>query len=402
MLIPLGTDRPLRRPTTVTIVLIAINVVVAFVQVLMRDWADPTGVPPSLAWPWITEHFGLWPDRAWTEPWQFFTSMFMHAGPWHFMFNMIFLWVFGPNVEDKFGRWWYLAFYLGGGVVAGIVHVVTSEPSGLAGYEYFVPAVGASGAIAAVSGAYLILFPLTRVRVLLVFFLIGVWQIRAVWFICFFIAIDLYRASVGSEGIAVMAHLGGYASGIVAALLVLWLRLRERETYDVFMIGKQAYRRRQIKSAAYDQQREMERRLDPTSRPPKNSDPEEAIEFRADVVRLIGEGDLDGAARQYKRLVDAYADTPRLVTLSRNHQHTLGAHLFAMGDHSSAAFAYERFLEANPSDREAPSARLLLALISARYLNDPVRASGLLMGLEDELADDAEREMARELRSELG
>jgi len=149
------------------------------------------------------------------------TSMFLHGGWIHLIGNMLFLWVFGDNVEDRFGHVRFLLFYLAGGFVAAAAHVL-SDPNSI------VPTIGASGAVAAVLGAYLFLFPGARVLTLvpLGFFLQTV-ELPArlflgIWFVLQFLfgASSLASARSGSAGgVAWWAHVGGFVFGLAVAFM---------------------------------------------------------------------------------------------------------------------------------------------------------------------------------------
>ena len=151
-----------------------------------------------------------------------FTSMFLHASVMHFAGNMLFLWIFGDNVEDRMGHLGYALFYLTGGAVAGLTQVVSNPGS-------VVPTVGASGAIAAVMGAYMLLYPGSRVRTLIwVLFLIRVVDVPAYAWLGFWFLMQLLSSSAASHGndqggVAFFAHIGGFVFG---ALTVLLLGLR--------------------------------------------------------------------------------------------------------------------------------------------------------------------------------
>jgi rhomboid family protein len=155
-----------------------------------------------------------------------FTSMFMHAGLAHVGGNMLYLWIFGDNVEDRLGHGRYLVFYLVGGVVASLTHFLTDPYSSI-------PTVGASGAIAAVLGAYLVLFPGSRVVTLipLGFFsrltVVPAIIVLGMWFILqlFDGVAALGGADVG--GVAVWAHIGGFVAGMLMAKLLLTKRRRQ-------------------------------------------------------------------------------------------------------------------------------------------------------------------------------
>ncbi len=154
------------------------------------------------------------PIPAWMT---MFTSMFIHGDWMHFAVNMLFLWVFGDNIEDRFGHLRYLLFYLAAGVAAVLFQTVTDTTSEL-------PTIGASGAIAGVLGAYLILFPTSRIRTLVFFFFIMFVRIRALfllgfWFLLqFFGGIGSLGPSAQGGGVAYWAHVGGFLLGITVAI----------------------------------------------------------------------------------------------------------------------------------------------------------------------------------------
>jgi len=148
------------------------------------------------------------------------TAMFMHAGWLHIIGNMVFLWAFGPEIEDAMGRWHYLAFYLLGGIVAMLAQVVGS------GYST-IPCLGASGAIAAVMGAFIVMYPRDRIRsILIILIFIQVTYIPAILLIGFWFLIQLFNlgavANVKTGGVAYLAHVGGFLFGAVTARL--WRR----------------------------------------------------------------------------------------------------------------------------------------------------------------------------------
>lgn len=157
-----------------------------------------------------------------------FTSMFMHASWLHLLFNMWALWVFGDNIEDYLGHFWYLIFYLAAGIAAAALHTLFNPMSRI-------PSVGASGAIAGVMGAYLMLFPSARVLTLvplLIFFTfiqLPAWLVLGYWFLVQFLsgaATSIAYSSQTSGGIAFWAHVGGFIAGI--ALIKLFPRRPRR------------------------------------------------------------------------------------------------------------------------------------------------------------------------------
>ena len=142
----------------------------------------------------------------------FLTSMFLHGGFLHILGNMWFLYIFGDNIEDRLGHIRYLFFYLLCGIAAGVIHLITN-------WDSKIPTIGASGAIAGVMGAYLILYPRARILTLIpIFFFIQFIEIPAFvflgyWFLLQLISAGVTRSDIG--GIAFWAHVGGFVSGVV-------------------------------------------------------------------------------------------------------------------------------------------------------------------------------------------
>ena len=210
-MIPLRDNLPTHRAPLVTLVLIGVNAY-AFLRVF---WLG------SYAGQRYLLYYGLIPcsltgscqvtGRAFSPEVTLLTSMFVHAGFFHFAGNMLYLWIFGNNVEDAMGRIRFLLFYLLCGFGAACTQILMGPASRI-------PMVGASGAISGVLGAYLFLFPHARVLTLIpIFFFIQVVEIRAVFVLGFWIVIQLLNGfltfSQDSGGVAWFAHIGGFAAG---------------------------------------------------------------------------------------------------------------------------------------------------------------------------------------------
>ncbi len=154
-------------------------------------------------------HFGLVPAQVKIIP--LFSYMFLHGGFWHLLSNMWFLYIFGDNIEDRLGPARYLIFYLGCGLASGLAHLMLNLGSP-------VPIVGASGAIAGVMGAYLVLFPHARVLTLVPLFFIPLFiEIPAFFLLGVWFVIQLLNAAsttAGATGVAWWAHVGGFVAGI--------------------------------------------------------------------------------------------------------------------------------------------------------------------------------------------
>jgi rhomboid family protein len=159
------------------------------------------------------------------EPWEvsWFTAMFLHASWSHILGNMIFLAVFGKNVEDAFGRIRYLGFYIAGGFIAAMTQTLFTLIGGSAA-DAATPVLGASGAIAAVLGAYFVLYPNTRVLGLLVVFPIRIpaWVFLGVWFLYQLVEANfgLFATRADGGGTAFFAHVGGFVFGLLTARLL--------------------------------------------------------------------------------------------------------------------------------------------------------------------------------------
>ena len=156
-----------------------------------------------------------------------FTSMFIHGGWLHILGNMLYLWVFGDNIEDRFGHLKYLLFYLAAGVFASATQILSGPASK-------VPNIGASGAIAGVLGAYFVLYPFSRIRTMVFYFLITFVRIPAVfllgfWFFLQFVSgVGSIGTSAQSEGIAYWAHIGGFVAGVGVGLIYKFLSRQTR------------------------------------------------------------------------------------------------------------------------------------------------------------------------------
>jgi membrane associated rhomboid family serine protease len=154
------------------------------------------------------------------EFFKIFTSMFMHGGFFHLLFNMWILWIFGDNVEDSMGKSRYFLFYLICGAVACLAHALFNPDSK-------VPLVGASGAIAGVMGAYMLLYPRAKVLTLIIIFIfIRIVRIPAAFFLGFWFLIQLLYSPLPNSPVAYLAHVGGLVAGL--ALVFLFARRRKK------------------------------------------------------------------------------------------------------------------------------------------------------------------------------
>ena len=221
-MIPLKDDNPTRHFPWVTVLFIIANLAVFLFEASLAEESLNAFI---IEW-------GLVPSRLLANPLDarelmtVFTSMFLHGGWLHVLGNMLYLWIFGNNIEDRLGPVGFTLFYLAAGVAAGLAQVAASGPVDI-------PTVGASGAVAGVLGAYLLLYPGAAIVTLIpIFFFIEVARVPAFLVIGFWFLLQLGNgvASLGDVaigGVAWFAHIGGFAMGLlVAALFALAERAR--------------------------------------------------------------------------------------------------------------------------------------------------------------------------------
>ena len=216
----------------INISLVVINVLVFFWEISLGQQIEP-----------VLFNVAFVPARFWYLPGALlpniitmFVSMFLHGGWLHLGGNMLYLWIFGDNVEDRLGHGKYLFFYLACGLVATLAHA-TMNP------ESRVPSIGASGAIAGVLGAYVVLFPKQRVTTLIpIFIFIIVREVPAVLLLGFWIVIQLFFGAASMNagdlqsagGVAYFAHIGGFVAGMLLVVLLGGLRRPARAVYPYY------------------------------------------------------------------------------------------------------------------------------------------------------------------------
>ena len=217
-MIPLRDDQPSFSTPFINYFLIGLNLLIFL-------WEFLVGVQSPRALNAFVNEFGLVPrhvvavlsGHSYASPSEaivpFFTSMFLHGSWMHVLGNMLFLWIFGDNVEDYAGHFRYLIFYLLSGIAAAATQVLLTANSK-------VPTVGASGAIAGVMGAYFILYPKARVLTWfppIFFFHVPAWLMLGYWFLLNFFSGTLTAVSQTAQmgGIAFWAHVGGFAAGVI-------------------------------------------------------------------------------------------------------------------------------------------------------------------------------------------
>ncbi len=273
-MIPIRDDIPTKHPPVLTITLIVLNALVFFWQLAgdsfsgrlfeyaavpanITDGADPIvylDVPAGyrlqgasnflnesqLESIRIPERLGVRVYHQQLPPWlTLLTSIFMHGGWGHLLFNMLFLWIFGNNIEDACGKLRFLAFYLITGLIASGAHVF-SDPASM------IPTIGASGAISGILGGYLLLYPHAQVLTLIPFFFIYFAHLSAKFFLVLWFANQFLGLFGGGGGVAFWAHIGGFVAGL--ALIKLFESGEHRHRPKVELIRRPRLERYQRRS----------------------------------------------------------------------------------------------------------------------------------------------------------
>jgi membrane associated rhomboid family serine protease len=219
-MLPLRDDIPSSKRPTITYLLIALNVAVFIYELSLGQGQQDFFIS-----------YGAIPDNilAGNSIYTLFTSMFMHGGFWHILGNMLYLWIFGDNVEDVLGKFWFVIMYLLSGLVGSFAHILISPSS-------TIPMIGASGAVSGVLGCYIILYPKAKVlAVVPIIFFIRIMMLPAILFLgfWFFLQIIYGLGSVGGgDGVAYFAHIGGFVIGILFGLL--FKRKKQRFSYQIY------------------------------------------------------------------------------------------------------------------------------------------------------------------------
>jgi hypothetical protein len=323
----------------------------------------------------------------------------------HLAGNMLFLYLFGNNVNDKMGHVGYLLFYLAGAVFSATGYLLTDDTGAL---------IGASGAVWAVTGAYLVLFPRANVSVVYFFILIGHIELPSWVFVLIQVARDVIGMGVPMSQVAHVAHLSGFAFGFGVSLSLLAGHLLPRDQFDVWALIKQWNRRRQyremvakgynpfaygpaVAGPAGGGMGGLASRGGPADRADGPPDPhaQRISEMRAEISESIAHHDLPRAAELYLGLRGL---APEQV-LSRQAQLDVANQLNAQQLYAEAADAYEAFLRTYPKFEQIEQVELMLGLIYARYLQQYDRAKEYLVKAIARLHGDRELTMAKsELR----
>jgi len=381
MIIPIGTDNPLRKNPSVNYALVVVNFALFILVNLDAERAQ------SLL---------LQPERLRLH--QFITYAFFHANWMHIVGNMLFLYIFGNNVNDKLGNFGYLLLYLSAAVFSGIGHVLTSNT----------PVLGASGAVAAVTGAYMVLFPRTYVHILYVIIFIGTMEVPAFYFILFKLIIwdNVFEPKLyGGGNVAYTAHIAGYIFGIGIPLLMLALKLLPHSQFDLWALIRRWRQRQQYRSMSgkgydaysYNQGSRKKVKAKVTTPSKDESLLEEIMQLRSRVSEAFARSEMEDAARQYLRLAKLDPDQ----VLPQQQQLDIANKLMQTSRYSDAAGAYEVFLQHYEKYPFIEQVRLMLGLLYSRYLNEKDKAREQLGQALEKLTDPGQRKMCEDELSRL-
>jgi membrane associated rhomboid family serine protease len=311
-----------------------------------------------------------------------FSYQFLHSGWLHIIGNMLFLVPFGKAVEDKMGHVAFALFYLGCGALGGFVHTIF----------YDNPVIGASGSVCAVVAAFIVLAPKTKIHVLFIFFIIGIYTFPSLLLVAFFILFDTFNLLASLIGVnaaptAWVVHIVGYVSGFTITYIALSLGFIRSSEYDLPQMITQYRRRREYKKVvestpAFDN---SVSELD---------DPE--LQLSMSIGQQVATGQLDSAVSHYLK---AMVDYPSLKIDARAHHH-IGSTLIQDNQIEDGVIVLERYLDQFPKAKDRGEVALLLAAKYTRSLDNPKRAKELLKKFKNEISEE-HQELALTIEREL-
>lgn len=388
LIFPVRTDTPLRTTPSVNYAIILINVFVFALQELAKLGYLPQGT---------FDLYSLSPGDPRLVT--FVTYSFLHSGWLHVASNMVFLYIFGNSISDKLGQIPYLIFYLASAVFAGVGYVVLAQPLANGAYA---PVVGASGAVAAMTGAFLVLMPRANITLFYFFIIFGFMETPALLLVGLFFAQDLIFQFWGGDGVAHSAHIAGSLFGFFVTMALLALRLLPRDQFDLLAMISRWNRRRQYRAAvasgwdpyspvANNGPGMVGRRESSENAGPPDPRHMAVMDLRAQISEAIAHRQIALATEHYRQL--RVLDNSQV--LSRNAQLDIANHFAEQGDFPQAAEAYELFLQAYPTAPEHAHIQLLTGVIYRRYLGDSAKALPMIEGALPRLTTPRDLELAQ-------
>lgn len=371
-LLPIRTSISPRRAPYANYALIILNFIVFFLSWIpfaakgqdnLRSWVDTFMLIP--AHPYI---------------WQFISYAFLHGGVMHILGNMYFLWLFGRSVNEKLGNIGYITFYLAGAVFSGIGHTLFSSN----------PCLGASGAIAAVTGAYLALFPHTWITVFYMFFFIwDTLEIKAFYLIGLKLILWDNIVARTTANVAYDAHLWGYGFGTLAMFIMLGLGLIASTHRDLWYMAMQWNRRRRYRdtiAGGYDPfGAGRVKKVNARQRATQEVDKEKYNKIqslRSDISERMSQRNIPVATEKYLELIEV--DNTQLPAMQ--HLLDIANQLTSENKYSQAAEAYQKFVNNYKSYQYIEQVELMLGILYGRYLKKPDTAKTYLESARTKLS----------------
>ncbi len=329
--------------------------------------------------------------------WQFVSYAFLHSSIMHIFGNMYFLYLFGNNVNDKLGHTNYLCLYFGGAVFAGVGHAFT----------HINPVLGASGAVAAVTGAYLVLFPQTLITVLYWFLIIGTMELSALYFIAFKLIVwdNIVEPRFSPDAIAYGAHLAGYAFGIAAILIMLATGLISSSHFDLWAMIKrwnQRRRYRDVLSNGFDpftgRTTAKQIKVKEVKKTAAQQKLEERIkQLRSEIAGRMLQHNLSAATEAYLELIEL--DGEQLLPLQ--YLLDIANQLASESKYAESAQTYEKFLTHYNKYEYIEQVELMVGILYSRYLNKPELAIKHLQTAVKKLSDSGQLKMCNDELAKL-
>ena len=391
MILPIRTNIQPSRTPYCNYALIAIN---TFIFLFTYTFPSVSGYDGPV-WPWART-FMLISARPYL--WQFISYAFLHSSLMHLFGNMYFLYIFGNNVNDKLGTVNYLSLYFGGAIFAGIGHAVFNIN----------PVLGASGAVAAITGAYMVLFPQTVITVIYWLFFIGTTEISALYLIAFKMIVwdNILGPNFSNASIAYGAHLAGYAFGIIVMLFMLAAGLLGHSQFDLWAMIRRWNMRRQYRDVVTSHgnpftvdrfKRKNVKATEVKNSPQQAARQDKITQLRDQIFNRIAQANLAEAAGLYLDLMEI--DETQVI--SRQNLLDIANQLMAMGKWSQSAQAYEKFLNHYKNYQYSEQVQLMLGLLYSRYLDTPAEAIKYLEAARGKLTEPGQIKMCSEELAKL-